>query len=58
MPKPGKGFLAIWNDMAPPDDAAWVRRHIREHMAERVGVPVFLAGRRFIDTKRDTHRYL
>jgi hypothetical protein len=57
MPTPGKGFLAIWNDTVPELDGEWVRWHTREHMIERVGVPGFLAGRRYLDAKRDIHRY-
>lgn len=57
MPMPGKGFLAIWNDTVPELDAEWTRWHTREHMIERVSVPGFLAGRRYLDPKRDIHRY-
>jgi hypothetical protein len=43
----GRGVLAIWNDIAPGGDAEFNHWHIREHLAERVGVPGFLRGRRY-----------
>lgn len=44
----GSGVIAIWNDMregARDEVYAW---HNREHIPERVGIPGFLRGRRFI----------
>ena len=44
----GHGVLAIWNgiaDGAAADFEAW---HIGEHIPERVGVPGFLRGRRYV----------
>jgi hypothetical protein len=44
----GRGVLAIWNGIAPEvedDFAAW---HVREHIPERVSLPGFLRGRRFV----------
>ncbi len=44
----GKGVAAIWHDMAAqatPDYHHW---HCHEHMPERVGIPGFLRGRRFV----------
>jgi hypothetical protein len=43
----GRGFLAIWNDIAPGGDAEFNHWHTREHIPERVGVPGFLRGRRY-----------
>jgi hypothetical protein len=57
MPLPGKGFLAIWNDAAAEHEAEWLKWHTREHMPERVGVPGFLAGRRYLDPSSAYHRY-
>ena len=57
MPLPGQGFLAIWNDATAEHEAEWLRWHTREHMPERVGVPGFLGGRRFIDPSSAHHRF-
>lgn len=43
----GKGFLAIWNDIAAGGEADFHHWHTKEHVPERVGVPGFLRGRRF-----------
>src|ERR1700704_4523409 len=53
----GTAFLAIWNDIEPRGEAEFGEWHTREHMPERVGVPGFERGRRFIDGKRAKHRY-
>ena len=57
MALPGDGFLAIWNDVAPPAEAEWLDWHTREHIPERVGVPGFLGGRRYVDEKLAQHKY-
>ena len=57
MALPGKGFLAIWNDVLPAEEAEWLRWHTREHMPERVGVPGFLGGRRYLDPSPRQQRY-
>ncbi len=44
----GRGVLLIWNDVAPGGDAEFNHWHIREHIAERVAVPGFLRGRRYV----------
>jgi hypothetical protein len=44
----GKGVVAIWNDIVPEGRAAFYEWHDREHMQERVGIPGFLRGRRYI----------
>jgi hypothetical protein len=57
MSLPGEGFLAVWNDVqqeAEDEYNVWYRR---EHMPERVAVPGFLGGRRYIDWDRTFHRY-
>jgi hypothetical protein len=40
------GILAIWNDVAPGRDGDFDTWFQSEHLAERVGVPGFLFGRR------------
>ena len=44
----GKGVLAIWNGIAPEAEADFVAWHVREHIPERVAVPGFLRGRRYV----------
>ncbi len=44
----GKGVLAIWNDITDSAEAEFVQWHIREHIPERVGLPGFLRGRRYV----------
>ena len=43
----GKAAVAIWHDVRPDARAAYFEWHNREHMAERVGIPGFLRGRRY-----------
>lgn len=53
----GASFLAIWNDIhgiTPTEYDAWLTH---EHMIERVGVPGFLRGRRYIAHDDGPHRY-
>ncbi len=47
MPLPGKGFITMWHDVAPAALPEWTAWHTHEHMAERVGIPGFLEGRRY-----------
>lgn len=44
----GQGAVAIWNDVAPEGLTEFYEWHHREHMPERVGIPGFLRGRRYI----------
>src|SRR5574341_1796121 len=44
----GSAVLAIWNDIAPGGDDEFIHWHTREHIPERVGVPGFLRGRRYV----------
>jgi hypothetical protein len=44
----GNGVLAIWNGIAPQAEDDFVAWHVREHIPERVGVPGFLRGRRYM----------
>ncbi|MBU6497136.1 MAG: hypothetical protein KGJ41_11915 [Rhodospirillales bacterium] len=43
----GAGVLAIWNDIAPGEDAEFAAWHVREHIPERISVPGFLRARRY-----------
>ena len=44
----GAGAVAIWHDIAPEGRAQFYEWHGREHMPERVGIPGFLRGRRYV----------
>ena len=44
----GTGVLAIWNGIAPSVEEDFVASHVREHIPERVGLPGFLRGRRYV----------
>ena len=57
MPLRGSAFLAIWHDIEEQGDLEYNDWHTREHMPERVGIPGFEAGRRFVDRSLDHHRY-
>jgi len=47
MPITMHAFLAIWSNVRPDLATEWYRWHTEEHMPERVGIPGFLAGRRY-----------
>ena len=47
MPLLGTGLLAVWNDIAPADEADFEAWYRSEHLAERVGLPGFFRGRRY-----------
>jgi len=44
----GSGAVSIWHDIAPAGRAEFYAWHGREHMPERVAIPGFLRGRRYI----------
>ncbi|HUQ76778.1 MAG TPA: hypothetical protein VM183_18815 [Burkholderiales bacterium] len=44
----GEGVVAIWNGIRPEGRAEFYEWHSREHMPERVAIPGFLRGRRYI----------
>jgi hypothetical protein len=44
----GTGVIAIWNDITDEGRANFYEWHDREHIPERVGIPGFLRGRRYI----------
>jgi hypothetical protein len=49
----GKGVLAIWNGIDPAAESEFVRWHVEEHIPERVALPGFLRGRRYIAVDGD-----
>lgn len=44
----GTGAVAIWHDITPEGRDEFYNWHGREHMPERVAIPGFLRGRRYI----------
>ena len=46
----GTGVVAIWHDLLPEAKDAFYEWHAREHMPERVDIPGFQRGRRYIAT--------
>lgn len=44
----GKAAIAMWWDVAPEVRAEWEDWHTREHMPERLSIPGFLRGTRWI----------
>lgn len=44
----GSGVIAIWNDITDEGRANFYEWHDHEHIPERVGIPGFLRGRRYI----------
>lgn len=57
MPLRGSGFMAIWHDIRAEGEAEYNLWHTREHMPERLGVPGFRMGRRWVDWNLGKHRY-
>ncbi|HUC63333.1 MAG TPA: hypothetical protein VMF53_15395 [Alphaproteobacteria bacterium] len=53
----GRAFLAIWHDIASAGEAEYGVWHTRQHMPERVGVPGFLAGRRYVNWSLERERW-
>ena len=53
----GSGFLAIWHDIEAEGELEYNNWHTREHMPERLGVPGFEVGRRWVNWNLDRHRY-
>ncbi len=51
----GEAVVAIWNGIAPEARAHFYDWHVNEHMPERVGIPGFRRGRRFIAVDTATH---
>ncbi|MBL9201445.1 MAG: hypothetical protein JNL39_13125 [Opitutaceae bacterium] len=44
----GEGAVAIWHDIAPEGRDAFYAWHGEEHMPERLGIPGFVRGRRYV----------
>lgn len=44
----GQGAIAIWNDITPEGRANFYAWHGCQHVPERVGIPGFLRGRRYV----------
>ncbi|MBN3801565.1 hypothetical protein GXB81_00615 [Paraburkholderia sp. Ac-20336] len=51
----GHAFLAIWHDIETGETQAFERWHTREHMPERIGIPGFLAARRYVNWSLPKH---
>jgi len=49
----GEGAVAIWHDIAPEGREEFYQWHGQEHMPERVGIPGFLRGRRYVAVRAD-----
>lgn len=50
----GEGAVCIWNDITPEGRDEFYAWHLGEHMPERVGIPGFRRGRRYIAADGDT----
>jgi hypothetical protein len=44
----GKGVIAIWQDLVPEFKQEYREWHNRQHVPERLGIPGFRRGRRFV----------
>ena len=44
----GKAAVAMWWDISPEMRAEWEDWHTHEHMPERLGIPGFLRGTRWV----------
>jgi hypothetical protein len=53
----GSAFLAMWHDIRAEGEPEYNMWHTREHMPERVGIPGFEVGRRYVDWNLDLYRY-
>lgn len=49
----GTGAVAIWHDIAPEGREAFYDWHGNEHMPERLGIPGFRRGRRYVAIAAD-----
>ncbi len=48
MAEHGRGLLAVWTDIPANVEEDFNRWYSEEHIAERVGIPGFLNGRRYV----------
>lgn len=53
----GEAFVAIWHDIAPEGLEIFYDWHHREHMPERLGIPGFRRGRRYIRIAGDGQEF-
>lgn len=53
----GSAFVAIWHDIAPEGLEAFYEWHNREHMPERLAIPGFRRGRRYLRVAGDGQDY-
>jgi hypothetical protein len=44
----GRAVVAIWNDIVPAARENFIEWHNRQHIPERIAIPGFLRGRRYI----------
>ena len=51
----GEAVVAIWNGITPEGRDEFYAWHLTEHMPERVGIPGFRGGRRYIAVDAGTH---
>jgi hypothetical protein len=51
----GEAVVAIWNGIEPETREQFYDWHVNEHMPERVGIPGFRRGRRYIAADDVTH---
>ncbi len=54
----GSAALAMWWDIAPEHRPAFEHWHTREHFAERLGVPGFLRGTRWVARSGSPHYFV
>ena len=55
MPLRGRAFLSMWSGVLQGYERELDRWHTIEHMPERLGVPGFLRGRRYVHTRASDH---
>jgi hypothetical protein len=55
MPLRGRAFVSLWSGLLNGYERELDRWHTIEHMPERLGVPGFLRGRRYMDSKASDH---
>lgn len=53
----GEAFVAIWHDITPEGLDTFYEWHHREHMPERLGIPGFRRGRRYIRIAGDGQEF-
>jgi hypothetical protein len=52
----GTAFITMWHGIQSGHENEYLAWHTREHMPERLGVPGFLRGRRFVDWSIKPHQ--